>query len=38
MAEKYNMTEEDLLKEFNGSLEVFKYNQAMRKAIDVIKG
>lgn len=38
MAEKYNMTEEDLLKEFNGSLEVFKYDQAMRKAIEVLKG
>lgn len=38
MAEKYNMTEENLLKEFNGSLEVFKYDQAMRKAIEVLKG
>lgn len=38
MAEKYNMTEEDLLKEFNDSLEVFKYDQAMRKAIEVLKG
>ena len=37
MAEDYKMTEEDLLKEFNNSLEVLKYDLAMRKAIEVLK-
>ena len=37
MAENYKMTEEDLLKEFNNSLEVLKYDLAMRKAIEVLK-
>ena len=33
MADTYKMTEEELLKEFNDSLEVLKYDLAMRKAI-----
>ena len=37
MAEDYKMAEEDLLKEFNNSLEVLKYDLAMRKAIEVLK-
>ena len=37
MADTYKMTEEELLKEFNDSLEVLKYDLAMRKAIEVLK-
>ena len=37
MAKNYNMTKEDLIKEF-GSLEVVKYDMKMRKAIEIIKG
>lgn len=37
MADTYKMTEEELLKEFNNSLEVLKYDLAMRKAIEVLK-
>lgn len=36
MAEKYKMTEEELLKEF-GSLEVVKYDLSMRKAIELLQ-
>lgn len=36
MAKKYNMTEEEIMKEL-GSLEVVKYDLAMRKAIEVLK-
>lgn len=35
-ADKYNMKEEELLKEF-GSLDVFKYDMRMRKAIELLK-
>ena len=31
------LEKEDLLKEFNNSLEVLKYDLAMRKAIEVLK-
>lgn len=37
MADTYKMTEEELLKEFNDSLEVLKYDLAMRKAIEILK-
>lgn len=37
MADTYKMTEEELLKEFNNSLEVLKYDLTMRKAIEVLK-
>lgn len=37
MADTYKMTEEELLKEFNDSLEVLKYDLAMRKAIELLK-
>lgn len=37
MADEYKITEEQLMKEFNNSLEVLKYDMAMRKAIEVIK-
>jgi len=36
MAEEYNMTEEDIMKEI-GSLEIVKYDLAMRKAVEVLK-
>ena len=37
LAKNYNMTKEDLIKEFGG-LEVVKYDLRMRKAIEIIKG
>ena len=36
MSEMYQMTEEELLKEL-GSLEIVKYDLAMRKAIELLK-
>lgn len=36
MSEKYKMTEEEIMKEL-GSLEIIKYDLAMRKAIEVLK-
>ena len=36
MCDMYNITEEELLKEF-GSIEEFKYELRLRKAIEVLK-
>ncbi len=36
VAEEYNMSEEELLKEL-GSIDVLKYDMLMRKAIDILK-